>query len=89
LARLGIVGFAHEQALERVGDGLLAATELPVPASATRVVQKALEGSNVQPVVEMAAMLETVRAFEGTQKLLETEHELERQAIERTIRTAA
>lgn len=89
LARLGIVDFAHEQALERTGDGLLAATEFPAPASTTRVVQGALEGSNVQPVVEMTAMLETVRAFEGAQKLLDTEHELERQAIERTIRTAA
>jgi flagellar basal-body rod protein FlgF len=89
LARLGIVGFTHEQALERVGDGLLTATEAPVPAAFTRVVQGALEGSNVQPIVEMAAMLETVRAFEGTQKLLDTEHELERQAIERTIRNAA
>jgi flagellar basal-body rod protein FlgF len=47
------------------------------------VVQGALEGSNVQPVVEMTTMLAAVRAFEGAQRLVETEHELERQAIER------
>ena len=88
IARIGIVSFAHEQALTRTGDGLLASKELPVPGTA-RVVQGALEGSNVQPIVEMTTMLETVRAFEGAQKLLETEHELERQAIERTIRVGA
>ena len=48
------------------------------------MVQGALEGSNVQPVLEMTAMLASVRAFEGAQRLLEAEHELERQAIERT-----
>jgi flagellar basal-body rod protein FlgF len=52
------------------------------------VIQGALEGSNVRPILEMTAMLETARAFEGTQRMLETEHELERQAIERVIRAA-
>ena len=51
-----------------------------------RLVQGALEGSNVQPVLEMTTMLATVRAFEGAQRLLDTEHELERQAIERAGR---
>ena len=50
IARIGIVGFAHEQALDRTGDGLLATSEPAVPATGTRVVQGALEGSNVQPV---------------------------------------
>ena len=31
-------------------------------------------------------MLETVRAFEGVQRLLDTQHEIERQTIERTIK---
>ena len=50
------------------------------------MVQGALEGSNVQPVMEMTTMLASVRAFEGAQRLLDTEHELERQAIERAGR---
>ena len=33
-------------------------------------------------------MLATVRAFEGAQRLLDTEHELERQAVERSIRAS-
>ena len=59
----------------------------PRPSGA-RVVQGALEGSNVQPVLEMTTMLASVRAFEGAQRLLDTEHELERQAIERAVRAA-
>ena len=88
IARLGVWVFANEQALRRVGEGLHVADEAPTPAEGTRLVQGALEGSNVHPVLEMTAMLETTRAFEGTQRMLETEHELERQAIERVIRVA-
>jgi flagellar basal-body rod protein FlgF len=88
IARIGIHGFAHEEALARVGGGLYAAGESPTPAQSTRVVQGALEGSNVQPVLEMTTMLETARAFEGAQRLLETQHELLRQAIERTVRAS-
>ena len=43
---------------------------------------------HVQPVMEMTTMLVTVRAFEGAQRLLDTERELERQAIERAGRGA-
>ena len=41
-----------------------------------------------EPVLEMTTMLETVRAFEGVHRLLETRHELDRQAIDRMIRTS-
>jgi flagellar basal-body rod protein FlgF len=89
LAQIGLVGFANDQSLQRAGDGLFSATEPPAPGAARgRLVQGALEGSNVQPVLEMTNMLACVRAFEGAQRLLDTEHDLERQAIERTVRAA-
>jgi flagellar basal-body rod protein FlgF len=88
IARIGVYGFANEQALRRAGDGLFTASAPAAPAEGARLVQGALEGSNVQPVLEMTTMLATVRAFEGAQRLLDTEHELERQAIERAGRGA-
>ena len=89
LGRIGIATFPNEHALRHAGDGLFAAEEPGLPPSpATRLVQGALEGSNVQPVLEMTAMLASVRAFEGAQRLLDTEHDLERQAIERAVRAA-
>lgn len=88
IARIAIVGFADEQALERTGSGLYATEQPPLPGDGARLIQGALEGSNVQPVLEMTTMLETVRAFEGVHRLLETRHELDRQAIDRMIRTS-
>ena len=88
LGRIGVVAFSREQELRKTGDGLLTTAETPVPAAGTGIVQGALEGSNVRPVLEMTSMLETARAFEGAQRLLDTEHELERQAIERSARAA-
>lgn len=85
IARLGTVTFADDGALERVGDNLYRTDQAQVPGTA-RLIQGALEGSNVRPVLEMTTMLETVRAFEGVQRLLDTQHEIERQTIERTIR---
>jgi flagellar basal-body rod protein FlgF len=86
IARLQPVTFANEQALRREGDGLYraAADQQPRPA-AGRVAQGALEQANVSPVQEMTTMVETVRAFEGTQRLIETRHELDRRAIERLV----
>ena len=84
VARLQPVTFANEQALRREGDGLYRAEEPPRPA-AGRVVQGALEQANVTPVLEMTALIETTRAFEGTQRLIEARHELERRSIERLI----
>lgn len=84
VARLRLVTFANEQALEREGDGLYVSDAPPRPATG-RIVQGALEGANVAPVLEMTAMLSTVRAFEGTQRLIETQQDLERRAIERLV----
>jgi flagellar basal-body rod protein FlgF len=88
LARVGLAAFADEQALRHAGGGLLAADAPPVPAAGVRVVQGALEGSNVRPVLELTTMLASVRAFESAQRLLDSGHELERQAIERAGRAA-
>ena len=89
LGRISIATFPNEHALRHAGGGLFAAEEPGLPPSpATRVVQGALEGSNVQPVLEMTRMIETSRAFEGTQRLIEAHHDLERRAIERVLAAA-
>jgi flagellar basal-body rod protein FlgF len=84
VARIQLVAFADEQALRREGDGLYRAEAVPRPATG-KLVQGALEGSNVAAVTEMTAMMATVRAFEGVQKLIETQHETVMRAIDRMI----
>ncbi len=83
--RIGVVAFDDEQRLRKVGDGLYRADQAPLPAEAARLVQGALEGSNVEPVLEMTQMMATLRAYQGTQRLLDTHHELQRRAIERML----
>lgn len=87
IARIRPVVFADEMNLQRVGDSLYRTDQAPEPSEDVRLVQGALERSNVEPVQELVRMIETVRAFEATLKLLETRHELERRAGERSLAT--
>ena len=86
LGRIEVVAFADEQTLRRAGGGLFVTDQAPEPGpEATRLVQGTLETSNVQPVLEMTEMMSTSRAYQSTQRLIETHHELQRQAIQRTL----
>ncbi len=85
IGRLGVVQFEDPQALEKAGEGLYRAEEAPQPAEGVRVVQGLVEGSNVRPVVEMTDMMSTLRAYQGTQKIIDAHHELERRMIERML----
>jgi flagellar basal-body rod protein FlgF len=89
VGRIEVVAFLDEQALRKVGGGLYRADEAPAPAEGTRLVQGALEGSNVEPVIEMTGMMTTLRAYQSTQRVIETHHELQRRAIERMLETNA
>lgn len=72
VARLRLVEVTEPRTLERLGDGLFAATESTQyrePVS-TRVRQGYLEAANVTSMSEMVRMIETMRHFEGSQRLL-------------------
>lgn len=59
--------------LSRAGDAMFAAEEGFQPVEEPRVVQGALEQSNVSPVLEIARMIEVQRAYEAGQALIERE----------------
>ncbi len=82
LGRVRPVEVADEQAMQREGDGLLATTQPTAPSPDARIEQGMLEGANVKPVLELTRLMETLRAFEGTQKMIEAHHDLERRAIQ-------
>jgi flagellar basal-body rod protein FlgF len=85
LGRIDLVTFANEQRLEKAGGSLYRTEQPAVPADGARVVQGALEGSNVQPILEMTRMMATVRAYQGIHRLLDTHHETQRRAIEKML----
>lgn len=82
LGRIGLVRFAEERTLQREGESLLKTDQAPEPVELPDIGQGQLERSNVKPVLEMTRMMETVRAFQNTQRLLETHHEMVRRVIE-------
>jgi flagellar basal-body rod protein FlgF len=87
IGRLGLTTFANEQRLVPVGDGLYRTDQAPLPATGAHLVQGALEGSNVRPIIEMVEMMTTLRAYQGTQRLIETDDDLQRRAIEHMLET--
>lgn len=83
VGRIGVFEFENEQDLEANGNGLYSTKAQANPAANTEVVQGMLEGSNVQPVVEMTRMIDVLRSYQNTQKMLQSEHERQRTMIQR------
>ena len=75
LGRLRVVSFENPQTLRMVSGGLYSATEEPEDMEAPEVVQGMIEGSNVEPIIEMTRMIEVHRAYESVKKLIEREDE--------------
>lgn len=73
VGKLRIAAFDNEQEVRIVAGGLLSSEAAPTNVERIDVVQGALEGSNVEPVVEMARMIEVHRAYEGVKSLIERE----------------
>jgi flagellar basal-body rod protein FlgF len=87
-SKLQVVGFANEYKLSSVGAGLYETAEPPQPVPATKVMQGMLEGSNVQPILEINSMIELSRAYQSTQQMLENDHDLRRRTIRQLAQVA-
>jgi flagellar basal-body rod protein FlgF len=73
VARIGIVGIEDQIGLTREAGVLFRADAGTVPLETGRVLQGFLEQSNVNPVAELARMVEVQRAYEYGQKLMDQE----------------
>ena len=72
-ARIGLVDVADQTSLFREAGVLFRADAGTKPVEDGRIVQGLLEQSNVNPVAEMARMVEVQRAYEYGQKLMDQE----------------
>jgi flagellar basal-body rod protein FlgF len=85
IGQLGMVEVIEPNRLTRQSGLLFVPDDAElVPAEQTRVIQGALEGSNVDPVLEMARMIEVQRGYELGSNFLEREDERIR-AVVRTL----
>ncbi len=86
---VALAQIADPNSLQKVGGGLFAAPAAAPPAAgAVRVRQGMLEGSNVEPVEEMVAMIQILRAYEASQKLIQTADEVAARAAQEIGRIA-
>ena len=75
IGQIGIVNFVNGEKLEKVGNGLYRPKDKEakgVQPKDTTIRQGFIEQSNVKSVEEMTKMIETVRAFEAYQKVIQT-----------------
>lgn len=86
IGQLLIAEFANYQTLEPAGNGLYVTDDAPLPPGNTTLIQGKLEGSNVQAVVEMTRMIDVLREYQAVQRMMQSEHDRMRTAIQRLSR---
>ncbi len=80
--RIGTASFAAPGALSKVGDNLWDAQGQAPREFEGVVLQGALEGSNVRPVVELTRLIEISRAYQSAAKIVSGTDELRQRAIQ-------
>ncbi|MBL0968427.1 MAG: flagellar basal-body rod protein FlgF [Brevundimonas sp.] len=90
IGRLSVVRFDSLGVLEKSGDGLYrnASNAVAQEAPDARVRQGMLEGSNVNPILEITNLIEIQRAYESVTRMIEGNTDLSRRAVERLGRAA-
>jgi len=89
VGQVGVMEFANEQAMTRLGNNLYTSTEEPLQSETARVAQGALESSNVTAVTEMVRVMNVSRSVTNTAKFIETMYDLERRTSQVYTRASA
>lgn len=82
LGQIGLVRPTEPSAMTREDGVLFAADSGTQPAENARIVQGFLEGSNVDPVLSIARMIEVQRAYEMGQSFLDSENKRVKDALQ-------
>lgn len=88
IGRITVMEFDNLQQLRPEGNGLYS-SDAGRPATETKMKQGMLEGSNVNSVQEMTRMIEILRDFQSTQRMMSAEDERQRGAIQKLSQTSA
>ena len=79
LGKIRIVKFDNPQDVKRTAGAHFTSDKPPTDVDNPDVIQGALEGSNVEPILEMAKMIQLHREYEHVKNFLEREDERQRQ----------
>ncbi len=88
VGQIGMVEFTNEQAMKRAGNTLFTAEEAPQPSITARMVQGAVESSNVSGVTQMTRIIELQRSVSSSARMIETMYDLQRRASQIYTRNA-
>ncbi|MCR5879072.1 flagellar basal-body rod protein FlgF [Phenylobacterium sp. J367] len=90
IGKVAVVTFENLSVLEKRGDNLYQNTSNAIAAAApeAKVRQGMLEGSNVQPILEITRMIEVQRAYESMARTMDSTTELSRRSVERLGRVS-
>jgi len=81
--KIQLISFDNMQLLKNVGNGYYVLGDAKArPAENASILQGSLENSNVNSILEMTSMIEILRAYEATQKLLDAQNEMMTKAID-------
>ncbi|MEI9929693.1 MAG: flagellar basal-body rod protein FlgF [Rhizomicrobium sp.] len=83
LAKLKVVAFPNEAALQKDGANNFISAATPNDATDFTLTQGTIEGSNVQPVVEISHMIEVMRAYQATATLTKSQEDLMGSAVDK------
>lgn len=86
LGRIRVVRFANLQSLTAEGDRVLASADAPEEIERPSLVQGAVEGSNVKPILEMTRLTDEMREFQFAAQFAEKEGERLQDAVQRILR---
>jgi flagellar basal-body rod protein FlgF len=87
VGHIPVVAFTDQQAMVAQSNGLYTTTEAPQPIATTQVVQGAIEGSNLQPVLAMTRLMNAAREYTAAKNFSDAENNRLKTAIERLGKT--
>lgn len=88
LGKVGVVTFANKQDMRLIAGGLYSSRQQATQVEDPTISQGMLEGSNVQPIVEMTRMIEVHRSYASAKKFVEKEDERIRQMVKEFAQVA-
>jgi flagellar basal-body rod protein FlgF len=85
IGQVGVVTVADPQGLNAEGGNLFQTTTPPIPDAAPNIVQGALEGSNVQPILEITKMMQASQNFRMIAQFITAEQSRSQSAISKIL----
>ena len=87
IGKVGVVDVTDLNGLTPEGGKLFRSTVPPQPVAQPKIVQGAIESSNVQPISELTTMMQTERDFQFVTQFVQSENERQQNSIDKITQT--